>query len=174
MSQSGPPSPSRTPGPGPIIIYMMHAPSQAHLLLPLLLSHNPSPPRSLVRDGHTSPHRPRLVVSRSTCPPPFPPSPRDSLVKGIAVINTLCHLGGAKTQTIRREGPPRACLWKGQCFSDPVHEPKDSTNVHQTKDSTKIARVAGFAIASNKLIAAAVLVEEHRRYPDRARQLSCA
>ena len=24
----------------------------------------------LVRDGQTSPHRPRLVVSRSTCPPP--------------------------------------------------------------------------------------------------------
>jgi hypothetical protein len=28
----------------------------------------PSPPRSLVRDGQTSPHRPRLVVSRSACP----------------------------------------------------------------------------------------------------------
>jgi len=26
-------------------------------------------PRSLVRDGQTSPHRPRLVVSPSTCPP---------------------------------------------------------------------------------------------------------
>jgi hypothetical protein len=36
---------------------------------------SPSPPRSLVRDGQTSPHRPRLVVSRSTCPPisPHPP-----------------------------------------------------------------------------------------------------
>ena len=34
----------------------------------------PSPPRSLVRDGQTSSHRPRLVVSRSTCPP-FPPPP---------------------------------------------------------------------------------------------------
>ena len=30
---------------------------------------SPSPPRSLVRDGQTSPHSPRLVVSRSTCPP---------------------------------------------------------------------------------------------------------
>jgi hypothetical protein len=35
----------------------------------------PSPPRSLVRDGQTSPHRPRLVVPPSTCPPMFPPPP---------------------------------------------------------------------------------------------------
>jgi hypothetical protein len=34
---------------------------------------SPSPPCSLVRDGQTSPHRPRLVVSRSTCPPISPP-----------------------------------------------------------------------------------------------------
>ena len=46
----------------------MHAPSRTPLLLPVLLStHSPYPPRSLVRDGQTSPHRPRLVVSRSTC-----------------------------------------------------------------------------------------------------------
>jgi hypothetical protein len=32
----------------------------------------PSPPRSLVCDGQTSPHRPRLVVSRRTCPPLSP------------------------------------------------------------------------------------------------------
>ena len=32
------------------------------------------PPHSLVRDGQTSPHRPRLVVPRSTCPPLFPPA----------------------------------------------------------------------------------------------------
>jgi hypothetical protein len=35
---------------------------------------SPSPPRSLVRDGQTSPHRPRLVISHSTCPP-LSPSP---------------------------------------------------------------------------------------------------
>ena len=51
------------------------------------LSHSPSapppsftqstyPPCSLVRDGQTSPHRPRLVVSCSTCPPPSSPPPR--------------------------------------------------------------------------------------------------
>jgi hypothetical protein len=32
-----------------------------------------------VRDGQTSPHRPRLVVSRSTCPPLSSPPPREQL-----------------------------------------------------------------------------------------------
>ena len=41
-----------------------------------------------MRDGQTSPHRPRLVVSRSTCPPLFPPHPREQLCIGTAVINT--------------------------------------------------------------------------------------
>ena len=35
---------------------------------------SPSPQRSLVRDGQISPYRPRLVVSRSTCPPLSPPT----------------------------------------------------------------------------------------------------
>ncbi len=39
----------------------------------------PSPPHSLVRDGQTSSHRPRLVVFRSTCPPFPPPPPREQL-----------------------------------------------------------------------------------------------
>jgi hypothetical protein len=37
------------------------------------------PLRSLVRDEQTSSHRPQLVVSRSTCPPISPPSPRKQL-----------------------------------------------------------------------------------------------
>ena len=44
--------------------------------------------RSLVRDGQTSPHRPRLVVSRSTCPPLSPSPHANSFVIGTAVINT--------------------------------------------------------------------------------------
>ncbi len=39
----------------------------------------PSPPRSLVRDGPTSSHWPRLVVSCSTCPPLSTPPPRTAL-----------------------------------------------------------------------------------------------
>jgi hypothetical protein len=46
------------------------------------------PPRSLVRDGRTSPHRLRLVVSCSTCPPIYPPPHANSFVLGPAVINT--------------------------------------------------------------------------------------
>ena len=48
--------------------------------------------RVLVRDGQTSPRRPRLVVSRSTCPPLSPPTHANSFVLGPAVINT--HTGG--------------------------------------------------------------------------------
>jgi len=48
----------------------------------------PSPPRSLKRDGQTSPHRPRLVVSRSTCPPLSPSPHANSFIIGTAVINT--------------------------------------------------------------------------------------
>ncbi len=67
-----------------IVAAPVHAPSHAPLLLPLLLSH----PRSLVRDGQTSPLRPQLVVSRSTCPPLSPSPHANSFVIGTAVINT--------------------------------------------------------------------------------------
>jgi hypothetical protein len=43
---------------------LSHSPSAP----PPSFTQSPYPPRSLVRDGQTSPHRPRLVVSRSTCP----------------------------------------------------------------------------------------------------------
>jgi hypothetical protein len=75
------------PGCG-IVAAPVHAPSRAPLLLPLLLSHNIPPPRSLVRDRQTSPLRPRLVVSRSTCPPLSPSPHANSFVIGPAVINT--------------------------------------------------------------------------------------
>ncbi len=42
----------------------------------------------VVRDGQTSPHRPRLVVSRSTYPPLFPSPHASNFVIGTAVINT--------------------------------------------------------------------------------------
>ena len=38
----------------------------------------PSPSRSLVRDGQTSPHKPRLVVPHSTCPSLSPSPPAHS------------------------------------------------------------------------------------------------
>ena len=50
--------------------------------------HSLSPPRSLVRDGQTGPHRPRLVVSRKPCPPLSPSPHASSFIIGTAVINT--------------------------------------------------------------------------------------
>jgi len=78
-----------------VVAPTMHAPSRAPLLLPLLQSHSvthsftqsPFPPRSLVREGQTSPHRPRLVVSHSTCPPLSPSPHANSVMLGTAVIN---------------------------------------------------------------------------------------
>jgi hypothetical protein len=51
-------------------------------------THYPFPLRSLVCGGQPSPHKPRLVVSHSTCPPlsSFPHA--HSFVLGTAVINT--------------------------------------------------------------------------------------
>jgi len=51
-------------------------------------THYPFPARSLVCGGQPSPHKPRLVVSHSTCPPlsSFPHA--HSFVIGPAVINT--------------------------------------------------------------------------------------
>jgi hypothetical protein len=72
-----------------IVAAPVHAPSLAPLLLPLpSFTRSPSPPRSLVRDGQTSPHRLQLVVSRSTCPPLSPSPHANSFIIGTAVINT--------------------------------------------------------------------------------------
>jgi len=47
---------------------------QAHPVLKYRVLHGSISPRSLVRGGPTSPHKPRLVVSQSTSLP-LPPSP---------------------------------------------------------------------------------------------------
>ena len=45
-----------------IVATPMHAPSRTPLLLPLRLSHNlPTPPRSLVCDEWTHPHREKML-----------------------------------------------------------------------------------------------------------------
>jgi hypothetical protein len=61
---------------------------------PPSFTQSPSPPRSLVRDGQTSPHRPRLVVSRSICPPLSPSPLANSFMTGTTVINTHTHSHG--------------------------------------------------------------------------------
>jgi hypothetical protein len=63
---------------------LSHSPSPP----PPSFTQSPSPPRSPVRDGQPSPHRPRLVVSRSTCPPLSPSPHANSFIIGTAVINS--------------------------------------------------------------------------------------
>jgi hypothetical protein len=68
---------------------------------PPSFTQSPSSPRSLVRygrDGQTSPHKPRLVVSRSTCPPLSPSPHAKTFTIGTLVINT--HTEEATGSTI--------------------------------------------------------------------------
>jgi hypothetical protein len=59
---------------------------QAHPVLKYRVPQGSHPPRSLVRDEQTHPHRPRLVVSNSTCPPLSSSPHANSFVIGPAVI----------------------------------------------------------------------------------------
>jgi hypothetical protein len=52
-----------------------------------------------VRDEQTHPHRPRLVVSHSTCPPLSSSPPANSFVIGPEVINTHTHIIHIRTHT---------------------------------------------------------------------------
>jgi len=75
----------------------------------------PSPPRSLARDGQTSPHRPRLVVSRSTCPPLSPSPHANSLLIGTAVINIHSESAAATARGRSSGGPGRGIPGPGWC-----------------------------------------------------------
>jgi len=66
----------------PNVCSLSHSPSAP----PPSFTQSPYPPRSLVRDEQTHPHRPRLVVSHSTCPPLSSPPHANSFVIGPAVI----------------------------------------------------------------------------------------
>ena len=69
----------------------------------------PFPSRSLVRDGHTSPHMPRLVVPRSTCPSLSPSSPRSQL------CNRSCS--NKHTHSQRDQYLCRTALWRGRLLT---------------------------------------------------------
>ena len=74
------------------------------------------PPRSLVCGGQPSPHKPRLVVSHSTCPPrhkPLSSSPHArSFVIGPEVINTHTYRGSLG-QDLRRGRHSSPCMTFG-------------------------------------------------------------
>jgi hypothetical protein len=68
----------------PVLKYRV--PQGSHSAPPPPFTQSPYPPRSLVRAGQTHPHRPRLVVSHSTCPPLSSSPHAHSFVIGPAVI----------------------------------------------------------------------------------------
>jgi hypothetical protein len=72
----------------------------------------PFPLRSLVCGGQPSPHKPRLVVSHSTCPPLSSSPHAHSFVIGTAVINThtrcLATLSGVHVRVCVLVRGPRA------------------------------------------------------------------
>jgi hypothetical protein len=89
-------------------------------------THYPFPLRSLVCGGQPSPHKPRLVVSHSTCPPLSSSPHAHSFVLGTAVINT--HTLTPWRGTLRsnaghhhrlahgaRESPRLGCAARGRC-----------------------------------------------------------
>jgi hypothetical protein len=73
---------------------------------------SPYPPRSLVRAGQTHPHRPRLVVSHSTCPPLSSSPHAHSFVIGPAVIKHTPPLYPCSPRPRVRD--PCACARRGQ------------------------------------------------------------
>jgi hypothetical protein len=77
---------------------------------PPSFTQSPSPPRSLVRDGQPSPHRPRLVVSRSTCPPKTAP-PVYFEHQGLAIC---CFTNKIQLSSSLSQSPsPPSTRWRG-------------------------------------------------------------
>jgi hypothetical protein len=71
-------------------------------------THYPFPPRCLVCGGQPSPHKPRLVVSHSTCPPLSSSPHAHSFVIGPAVINT--HTGRSMPRHGWAPDPPMVVI----------------------------------------------------------------
>jgi hypothetical protein len=67
-------------------------------------------PRSLVCGGQTSPHKPRLVVSHSTCSPRSSSPHAHSFGVGTTVINNNLTRGTRPTARPRRTSLPLDCL----------------------------------------------------------------
>jgi hypothetical protein len=104
---------------------------------PSPFTQSPFPHRSLVCDGQTSPHRPRLVVSRCTCLPPLSPSPQaNNFLTGTVVINTYIHTcvtGVALTVWGSRPPPPPRSL----PLSSSSSSSHARTRHHQTQGSNE-------------------------------------
>jgi hypothetical protein len=114
---------------GPVVInththarFLSHFPSSP----PRSFTQSPSPPRSLVRDGQTSPHRPRLVISRSTCPPISPPPPPCKQLCTRSCSNKHTHTKLKETTSstcppISPPPPPRKQFCTRSCSNKHTH-----------------------------------------------------
>ncbi len=128
---------------------------------PPSFTQSPCPPRSLVRDGQTSPHRPRLVVSRSTCPPLSPSSLANSLIIGTAVINT-----NAVNEYHRRE--PRTNIWPASRMRA-VHCRRNASGAHcrgfgfgllVTCYETSLREMSSWALSALYCVGALLVINE--------------
>ena len=103
-----------------------------HTVLQYKHKHLSPPPRSLVRDGQTSPHRPRLVVSRSTCPPLSLSPPREQLLFRYCSNNNK-HTGTAVINTHTPASPPSStaqlAVDKRDLESELLHISQDSNTM---------------------------------------------
>jgi hypothetical protein len=106
-------------------------------------THYPFPLRSLVCGGQPSPHKPRLVVSHSTCPPLSSSPHAHSFVLGTAVINThgMPHRTATKTvpqtetcntETLLLKGPPSA-IAQTTAYKQPSTNPSTTPSPFQSR-----------------------------------------
>ena len=91
-------------------------------------THYPFPLRSLVCGGQPSPHKPRLVVSHSTCPPLSSSPHAHSFVIGPAVINTHIFTRSDPSKNPQKSQSDRkykAERW-ARCALGHLHPPSES------------------------------------------------
>jgi hypothetical protein len=107
-------------------------------------THYPFPLRSLVCGGQPSPHKPRLVVSHSTCPPLSSSPHAHSIVLGTTVINTHTHTPSEAHTSMRIDIAPH----KRPLKKFPHHAPDPSTDRGTTAVDTVLMHQSAVYIAS--------------------------
>jgi hypothetical protein len=98
---------------------LSHSPSAP----PPSFTQSPYPPRSLVRDEQTHPHRPRLVVSHSTCPPLSSSPHANRFVIGPAVIKHTHYCSNGYSIFVG-DKEPRDLEQNAVCMRDKPNFPK--------------------------------------------------
>jgi hypothetical protein len=120
------------------------------------------PPRSLVCDGQTSPDRPWLIASRSTCLPLSPSAHANSFVIGTAAINTHTNTVPAIVSTSTRmhgnfcvfsfyrlTGRPRRTSRPLECHRNRTHRFKRAAFFQSLKSKVGLAAAKAAALRIN-------------------------